>query len=136
MLPSFEPRKSRMAVPSLFEELFNTPVFSSGFTPALDLREDKEAYHIDLEVPGVSKDDIKISLKENVLTIKGEKKHESKQEQDGSYRFERSYGSFERSVRFSNPINEEAIEAKLNDGVLKLRLPKTEDQGIKQITVN
>ncbi len=86
-------------------------------------------------MPGLSKDDVKISYEDGVLTIRGEKKQESESKDKNYHRVERSYGMFERSFRLPSRIEANAIEAKFKDGVLNLRLPKSEEARPKEIPI-
>jgi len=105
------------------------------FTPPVDIKEDADAYTVHLEVPGVSQDNLHLSLQDNVLTIKGSK--EQKQESgEGRYRrIERSYGSFSRSLSLPRNVDATRVEANLEDGVLEVRLPKREESKPRQINV-
>jgi len=105
------------------------------FTPPVDIKEDADAYTVHLEVPGVSQDNLHLSLQDNVLTIKGSK--EQKQESgEGRYRrIERSYGSFARSLSLPRNVDATRVEANLEDGVLEVRLPKREESKPRQINV-
>jgi HSP20 family protein len=105
------------------------------FTPPVDIKEDADVYTVHLEVPGVSQDNLHLSLQDNVLTIKGSK--EQKQESgEGRYRrIERSYGSFSRSLSLPRNVDATRVEANLEDGVLEVRLPKREESKPRQINV-
>ncbi|HEX8235478.1 MAG TPA: Hsp20/alpha crystallin family protein [Abditibacteriaceae bacterium] len=105
------------------------------FTPPVDIKEDADAYTVHLEVPGVSQDNLHLSLQDNVLTIRGSK--EQKQESgEGRYRrIERSYGSFARSLSLPRNVDATRVEANLEDGVLEVRLPKREESKPRQINV-
>ncbi len=101
----------------------------------LNVTEKEDAYVMKVELPGVSKDDVKITLKENLLTIHGEKKRE-KEEKDKSYfRSERVYGSFERTFTLPSLVKGEKIEANFKDGVLTIEIPKAEEVKPKEIQI-
>jgi HSP20 family protein len=108
----------------------------SSFSPAVNTRETDEAYLISIDLPGVEKDAIAVDLKDNVLSISGERKFEEEVKEDDFYRMESRYGRFER--RFSLPDNTDPdkIEAAFKNGVLTLTLPKAQAKGAKQISVN
>ncbi len=97
---------------------------SSKFMPSLDVREDEKNVYVDAELPGLDKSDINIEIKNNVLTISGEKKNETKEENKTSRRIERSYGYFERSVSIDSDVEEEKIKASYKNGVLSIEIPK------------
>ena len=105
------------------------------WTPAVDVKEDDAAYSVHLEVPGVSQRDIDLQLQDNVLTVRGRK--EQKQESgEGRYRrVERSYGTFARSLALPRAVDENAVTANLENGVLEVRLPKREEARPCQINV-
>jgi HSP20 family protein len=107
----------------------------SYWTPAVDIAELENEYVVKVELPGVSKDDVKITLESNVLTIRGEKKQE-KEAKDGNYhRVERSYGSFQRSFTLPTTVKNDKIDAVYKDGILTITLPKAEEAKPKQIEV-
>lgn len=105
------------AMPALFSE-------GEGFTPKVSTREGQYAYHIDVDLPGVTKDDIHMEIKDHTLRISGERKHKSETEKDGIYRCETQYGSFSRSFTVPEGVDEENISASSTDGVLEVVLPK------------
>jgi HSP20 family protein len=108
---------------------------SRGVYPLLDIKEDKENFIIDIEVPGVDKNDLKISLKKGNLVVQGEKKEEKKKEEESYLRVERSYGNFMRSVNLPVEVNQSKITAQYNNGVLKIILPKTQKENAKEVEV-
>ncbi len=105
------------------------------FTPAVDVKEDDDAYTVHMEVPGVKQDTLNVTLQDSVLSIRGTK--EQKQEQnEGQYRrVERSYGAFARSLSMPHNVDGGKVTANLHDGVLEIRLPKMEEAKPRQITV-
>ncbi|HQE94619.1 MAG TPA: Hsp20/alpha crystallin family protein [Candidatus Marinimicrobia bacterium] len=123
----------------LFESIFN-PQYEEetsllAFSPAVDIIEEDKAYNIQVELPGMNKDDIKIAVKDNYLTISGEKKRESKVEDKNYQRTERIYGSFQRSFRLDDSVEADKIEAEFKDGVLNIVIPKKKESLAKQIEV-
>ncbi len=107
-----------------------------AFRVAVDIREEKDAFYVDAEVPGLSAEDVKVDVEKNVLTLSGERKVE-KEEKEGTFRrVERHYGSFSRSFSLPETVDADSISADLKDGVLELRLPKKEAPTPKQISVN
>lgn len=95
------------------------------FSPACDVTEDNEHYLMTIDLPGFKKEDIKIEMNDNVLTISGERRREVKQDEGKAHRFERSYGTFKRSFSLPTTVSGDKIEANYEDGVLSLYLPKT-----------
>jgi HSP20 family protein len=104
--------------------------------PALDVYEDKDRIVVKAELPGMTKDDIQISISDNVLTIRGEKKREEEDTGKDYYRSERAYGAFIRSLALPTEINPDRVEAMFKNGVLEIRLPKSEAAKKKEIKIN
>ena len=134
--------KASESFPSVFEdffkpwnEWFNGGVFGKSLTvPAVNITENKEDYKLSVAAPGLKKDDFKIDVEGNMLTISSEKE-DSKEEKDERYtRKEYSYSSFSRSFALPEEVNQEKIEAKYQDGVLKVTLPKKDD--VKKLAVS
>ena len=102
--------------------------FSTTYHPKIDIYEDDKKIYFEAEVPGISKKDLNISVRDNILTVTGEKKKESAEgrEQKGKnfFRSERTYGSFTRSFTLPDEVNTGKIEAKFNDGILKIEIEK------------
>jgi len=107
----------------------------ASWSPRADVTENSDSYLIKVELPGVSKNDVKITLRENILTIKGEKKAEKEEKEHNYHRIERSYGSFERSFSMPGNVKGEKIDASYKDGVLTVTLPKIEEAKPKEIEV-
>lgn len=103
--------------------------------PRTDIVEEKDAYRIDVDLPGLRKDGIKITVQDNHLEIAGERNFERKEEQDGYRRLERSYGSFRRSFRLPKATEAGAIESTYENGVLSVRIPKAKEALPRQIEV-
>lgn len=102
-----------------------------GFNPACELDEQDDHFLISVDLPGVSKDDVKVEVVDNRLVISGERKHEKKE----GRRTERSYGRFERSFALPTAIDSEKIEASYENGVLQLAIPKAESAKPKTIQI-
>jgi HSP20 family protein len=113
------------------------PFNSNVFAPRVDVTEDNNNLYVHAEVPGVDKNDIKINIVGDVLTISGEKKSEQKDENKNYYRIERNFGAFSRSFTLPAEIITDKIGAEYKDGVLNITLPKTEEAKIveKQIEI-
>lgn len=115
-------------------KLFRYPAEYDGvLNGRSDFEETEEAYKLELEVPGVKKDEIKIDLKENLLTVSWSRKRESEKSEKGHY--ERSEGSFTRRYRVKG-ADPEKVEAQLKDGVLKIELKKQEEAQVKAIEIH
>jgi HSP20 family protein len=107
----------------------------SAWTPAVDVAEHEGEYIVKVELPGVAREDVKITMQENILTIRGEKKAEKEAHEPNFHRVERSYGSFQRSFTLPTHVKNDRIEASYRDGILTVTLPKAEDAKPKQIEV-
>ena len=127
------------------DRLFESPLssltelsqpFSGGWAPAVDLYEDRDSFVFKMELPGMSKDQIDISLHEGVLSISGERKEEQKQEDAETYRSERYFGRFQRSVSLPTRVDADKVNASYKDGILTVTLPKSEEAKAKQIAIS
>ena len=103
--------------------------------PAMDLVEQDEHYVLRADLPGMREDDVSIELENNVLSISGERKHESA-EGKGFYRLERAGGAFSRSLTLPEGVDAEAIAASFQDGVLELRIPKPEQRKPHRVRIS
>lgn len=108
----------------------------SGWSPALDVFDDKDSLVVKVELPGLKKDEINISLHEGVLTVSGERKRETEKKEGESFRSERYFGKFQRSVTLPTAVNSNSVSAAYKDGVLTVELPKAEEAKPKQIAVS
>ncbi len=117
----------RDAMEDFFGDMGQFPRFAgeSSLAPAIDVSETDNAYKVSVELPGTSKDDIEVTVEQGRLNIRGEKKEESREEDEDYLRVERSYGKFSRSIPLPSTVDEEDIEASFEDGVLQCHLPKT-----------
>lgn len=107
----------------------------STWLPVVDVVENKDDYIVKVELPGVNKDDVKITVNNGVLTIRGEKKQEQESKDKNYHRIERSYGVFQRSFTLPSSVKSDKIDASHNDGVLTITLPKAEESKPKEIEV-
>jgi HSP20 family protein len=137
-LAMFPTLRTRSAWPSLVEEFFNGEVFPKFFDadtqnsiPAVNIVENKDEYRIDVAAPGLDKEDFKINLENNVLTVSSEKE-EKREEKDNKYmRKEFSYYSFHRSFTLPMTVDSEKIKATQKDGILQILIPKKEEARVK-----
>ena len=106
-----------------------------SFTPALDVEESADAYTVHVNLPGIKLDDISVNIHDDVLTISAESAAEQRDEDSRVVRRERRYGKFSRSLRFPTILDGDAVEAKLDNGVLSVTLPKAEQVKPRQIPV-
>ena len=128
---------------SILDEAFNTWPFqsqengslTSSWLPPCDVFEDKNAVKIVAEIPGVNADDVKISLENNLLTLRGEKKQQAEEQSERVHRYERSYGVFERTFSLPTTVDPEKIDAQYSHGVLTVTIPKAERARPREIPV-
>ena len=104
--------------------------------PAVDIHESDEAFTLFVQVPGMKAEDVLVDVEKNVLTIKGERREETEVDEEGFRRIERYRGTFSRSFTLPQTVDDEAIDAKLEDGVLRLVLPKRSAPGARRIAIN
>jgi HSP20 family protein len=97
--------------------------------------ENKENFVVRAELPGLKKEDVKLSLENNVLTLSGEKRYEDKRDEENYHLRESRYGKFERSFRLTDNIDRSKIAAEYKDGVLSITLPKTQEAQPKEIAI-
>lgn len=118
--------------------LQSLPEMEQVAAPNVDVYEEGDKVIVKAEVPGISKEDIDVTFKDNILTISGEKKKEEKVENKNYYQIERSYGSFSRSVYLPTEVKSEEASATFRDGVLEIEIPKTEESKgkVKKITIH
>ena len=141
MVPSITRRSFRpFSMPNLFDDDF-FPVFTNrnNSMPAVNIKEDEKAFKLDLAVPGIDRNLLKIDINEDVLTISSETKNEKEETAEGYKRKEFSYSSFCRSFYIPENVKKDAIEANYRDGVLSVELPKQEEEKNKvsrQVTIS
>lgn len=134
LLTRYEPR----ALSTWLDDFFTTGEATrelSGLYPVIEVREEKDHFALTAELPGMSKEDIAIEVKNGVLTISGEKKHERKEEKEGYFYSERAYGRFERSFNLGDNVSEEEVNAEYKDGVLRVTLKKNKAREPRRISV-
>ena len=113
----------------------NGDAVGSAWTPTVDIREDQNHLTITMDLPGVRPEDVKLSLENQVLSISGEKQTANQEKDEQWHRWERSYGRFERTFTLPQTVDAERIEATTDNGVLTVRLPKSEKARPREIPV-
>lgn len=131
MLDDFFGRRTRPWWP---ERWFRTDELDVR-APAVDMFEEKDDIVIKAEIPGMDKDNIQVNLTDHTLTIKGEKKKEEEVKEENYFRSERSYGTFLRTVELPRDVHADKVKATFKNGVLEVRMPKTEEAKAKEIKV-
>lgn len=107
----------------------------ADWTPSVDISETDTAYLIKGEIPGVKKEDVKITIEDGMITMRGERKQEKEEKDKKFHRIERSYGSFVRSFRLPDDADETAVKAEFKDGMINVTLPKSEKAKARTINV-
>jgi HSP20 family protein len=141
--PSWSPLNRLTSLRSEIDRLFESPLADltqasrllSGWSPALDVHEDKDNFVVRAELPGMKKEDIELSLHGGGLSISGERKSDQKYEDAEVYRSERFVGRFQRTVTLPTPVAAAGVKAQYRDGILTVTLPKSEESKPKQIEV-
>ncbi len=105
------------------------------WNPPVDIYENKDQISLEVELPGMTKEDIHLTFENNVLTLSGERRFEKKDEEQNYHRVERLYGTFTRSFTLPNTVSGEGITAEYRDGVLYLSLPKKEEVKARRIEI-
>jgi HSP20 family protein len=126
---------NRLASTFLRDDAFETSFARGAWEPVVDISETDDNYVVIAELPGMSKDDVKISYEDGILSIRGEKKQEREEKRKNYHRLERSFGAFERSFRVPSRVLVDKIDAKFKDGVLNLTMPKAEEARPKEIPI-
>jgi HSP20 family protein len=137
--PSQQVAAAREPLFRLFDTFFNDngeDLATRTWTPPVDIQETDDAYHIHAELPGLTKDDIQITLENNVLRLSGERKFEKDVKQENYHRIERTYGTFTRSFALPTQVSPEKVEAKFENGVLSLTVPKAEQAKPRRIAIS
>ena len=115
---------------------YDDEVSKCDWRPIVDIFDSENAIIINAELPGVTREDITLDVKENILTIKGERRIDEEVRNENYYRKERCFGSFERAFTLPSAVDPGKITANFKDGVLKVEIPKPEEKKPKQIKIN
>jgi HSP20 family protein len=115
---------------------FNQEEMTNGaWSPNVDIYEGKDSLILEAELPGMNRDDFELTIENNIITLKGERKFEKKTEGDNYHRVERSYGSFTRAFTLPQTVTAEGATAEFKNGVLNVRLPKREETKARKIEI-
>jgi HSP20 family protein len=138
----WDPFREVVALQNRFSSLFGnfaeneSPLTTASFIPAVDVYEDEKKVVLKLEVPGIEEKDLDVRVENHTLTVKGERKFSGEEKEENFHRIERRYGSFYRSFTLPSTVDTENVDAKYENGVLKLELKKKPEAQPKQIKVN
>jgi len=135
-------RLAVQSVNNLFDELLNDNFFNnqkttkeSNFVPHVDVFETDKVFELQFSIPGLKKEDLNIELDNSVLTVSGERKFKGEKNEKEYHTLETKYGSFKRSFQLPDSINEDAVEATYEDGILNIQVPK-DDKKVEKKKVN
>jgi HSP20 family protein len=141
----WEPLRELSSLQNEMNRLFNTafdapaPAGNSGamrrWVPAMDLVETDDSFILRADLPGMTQEDVKIELEDNVLTVSGERKSQHETKQEGYHRVERAFGSFSRSLTLPKGVDADAVTAKFDNGVLEISVPKPEERKPRRIAI-
>jgi len=111
-------------------------ITQGAWVPPVDIYETSDSIVLEAELPGLTKDNIVVEVKNNTLTLKGDKKFEREVKEENYHRVERSYGSFQRAFTLPSTVQQDRVKAKFRDGILEITIPKAEEAKPKQIKVD
>lgn len=126
----------------LFEDAFprsrdiDDDVSMCAWRPAVDIYETENGLVLKAELPGVKKEDVSVEIKDNILSLKGERVEDKRVDEENYYRRERCFGTFQRSFNLEQSIQPEKIKAKFKDGVLEVEIPRPEEEKPKKVSVS
>jgi len=134
-LLSIQDRMNRLFEQTLSRSRAEEGIAASTWSPAVDIYETPETIVMKAELPGLSREDIEIQIRDNALTLRGERRFAKDAQQENYLRIERAYGAFQRSFTLPATIQQDKIRAVFRDGVLELTLPKAEETKPKKIAI-
>ena len=141
----WEPVRELNTIQSEMNRLFNTFFETSSpanggstlrrWIPAMDLVETEDDFVLRADLPGLTDEDVKVEVEDNILTISGERKAEHEERKEGYYRVERASGSFSRSLTLPEGVDAGAVKANFDNGVLEVRVPKPEERKPRKVSI-
>jgi len=134
-LQALQNEMNRLFTGSFPREFRQEELTRSGWNPSVDIYEGKDQLVLEAELPGLKREDVEISIENNVITVKGERKLEKSEENGQYHRVERSYGSFTRSFALPNTVTPEGATADFVNGILRVSLPKREEIKARKIEI-
>lgn len=134
-LKSIQEEMNRLFSSSLSGDIADDQMARGAWTPSVDIHENKDQVVLEAELPGMNRDDFDLTIENNVLTLRGERRFEKKSEQDNYHRVERAYGSFVRSFTLPQSVLSEGVQAEYKNGVLRVVLPKREEVKARRIEI-
>jgi len=121
---------------TFFNDLQGEEVSNRGWVPPVDIQETEDAYKLQAELPGLTKDDINITLENNVLRLSGERKFEKDVQKESYHRIERTYGAFSRAFALPQQVEADGVEAAFENGILTVTVPKAEQAKPRKISIS
>ncbi len=122
-----------------FDRLFEDELLplrgEKSWAPAFDISENEKEYIVSAELPGIDEKNLDVTISGGMLSVKGEKKQEKEEKGETYHRIERTYGSFHRSFRIPDAVQEDKVDATYKNGILKLVIPKSEGSAVKKIQI-
>jgi HSP20 family protein len=134
-LRSLQDEMNRLFMINLPRSFSQEEMATGGWSPSVDIYESENEIVLEAELPGMKREDFEVSIENNVITLKGERRFEKKEEGDNYHRVERSYGSFTRSFSLPRTVSAEETTADFKNGVLRVSLPKREEAKSRKIEV-
>jgi HSP20 family protein len=110
-------------------------VSNRAWIPAVDIRETDDAVTLLVDLPGMKKEDVQLTLENNILTVSGERRFEGKEQNESYHRIERAYGAFTRSFTLNHNVQSDKVQASFHEGVLEITLPKQEESKPRRISI-
>jgi HSP20 family protein len=135
-LRSLQDEVNRLFTTNLSRAFGDEGIARGAWNPSVDIYENKDQIVLEAELPGMRREDFDLSIENNVLTLRGERRFEKKEESDNYHRVERSYGSFTRSFTLPQTVSAETAVAEYRNGVLRVTLPKREEVKARRIEVS
>lgn len=122
----------------IIDDLFNDAVAvrKNGFTPSIDVSETDKNYEVQVQLPGMNKEDITVNLEDRVLSISGERRFKDEQKEKTYHKVETRYGAFHRSFQLPDNIDEDSVKASYQDGVLSITIDKSSEKVEKRIEIS
>ncbi|HEY0006907.1 MAG TPA: Hsp20/alpha crystallin family protein [Pyrinomonadaceae bacterium] len=134
-LRSLQDEVNRLFSTNLSRAFGDEGLTSGGWMPSVDIFENKDQIVLEAELPGMNREDFDLTIENNVITLRGERRFEKKDDSDNYHRVERSYGAFTRSFTLPQTVSAENATAEYNNGVLRVSLPKREEVKARRIEV-
>ncbi len=144
-LIKWDPFRDLLTLQERMNKLFEESLFHSGrekedlttgrWSPSVDVMESEHEIVIKAELPGIELKDVEVLMKDNILTLRGERKFEKEEEKEDYHRIERAYGAFQRVFTLPASVEQDKVKAKMKDGILEIRLPKAKKELPKKVEI-